>query len=218
MTDAAQYTLYTRKDTGGAAVEAALAEAGAPFTLIEVPRTPTPEQAEAFRAVNPRGQVPVLVHPDGTVITESPAILTHIADSFPQARLIPAPGSSARAFHDRWLSFFQVNVYEGFLREAYPDRYVTGPDHAPAVKAAAETYVGQHFAIYETTLTDDGPFLLGQRFQVVDIYVWLLCWWMDRAWLARHCPRVHRLWIAAGTRPHLAEVAARHWPGQDSGA
>ena len=59
-----------------------------------------PSSYDEFRAFSPAGQVPVLIHPDGTVITESPAILTHIADSFPAARLIPAPGSSARAFHD----------------------------------------------------------------------------------------------------------------------
>ncbi len=201
-----RYTLYGRKDTGSMAVEAALREVGAGFDLIEVADPADP----AFRAVNPRGQVPVLVHPDGTVITESTAILTHIADGFPQAHLIPAPGTSARAFHDRWLAFFQVNVYEGFLRESYPDRYVADPAHAAEVRAAAESYVGQHFEIFENVLTDDGPFLLGQRFQVVDLYVWLLVWWMDRDWLARHCPRVLRLWQAANARPAEAEVAAAH--------
>lgn len=218
------YTLYTRRNTGGAAVEAALAEAGAPFAAVDVPRYPSPGELAAFRAINPRGQVPVLVHPDGTVITESPAILTHIADSFPAAKLIPAPGSSGRAFHDRWMAFFQANVYEAFLREAYPDRYVVDPAHAPEVKAAAESYIGQHFEIFEQVLTDDGPYLLGNRFQVIDIYVWLLVWWSDRDWLARHCPKVHRLWQAAGARPALAEVAARHWsdaavdPGANPGS
>lgn len=217
MTGPGRYTLYTRRDTGGAAIEAALAEAGAEFDRIDVPSRPTPEEAAALAAINPRGQVPVLVHPDGTVITESSAILTHIADSFPEARLIPAPGSSSRAFHDRWMAFFQANVYEGFLREAYPDRYIADPAHAAGVKAAAISYVGQHFAIYDQALTDDGPFLFGRRFQVVDIYVWLLCWWSDRDWLARNCPRVHRLWAEAGARPHLAAVAARHWGEADGG-
>lgn len=205
-----RYTLYGRRGSGSMAVEAALGECGAPFDLIEVPADPTPEQDAAFRAINPRGQVPVLLHPDGTVITESPAILSHLADSFPDARLIPPPGSSARAFHDRWLAFFQANVYEGFLREYYPDRYIADPAQAGSVKAAATAYVGQHFQIFDAVLTDDGPFLLGQRFQIIDLYVWMLCHWTDRRWLADRCPRVMRLFAAAEARPALAAVSARH--------
>lgn len=37
-------------------------------------------------------RIPTLILPDGTVLTESLAILTTIADSFPAAGLLPPPG------------------------------------------------------------------------------------------------------------------------------
>ncbi|MCC7322104.1 MAG: glutathione S-transferase family protein [Rubellimicrobium sp.] len=210
MAATGRYLLYTRKGTAGAAIEAAAGECGIALDLVEVPRECPPDDWAAFLRVNPRGQFPTLVHPDGTVITESTAILVHLADSHPGCGLIPAPGSSARAFHDRWLAFFQVNVYEAILRAEYPDRYTALPDHAPEVRNAAQGYIRQHFALFETVLTDDGPFLLGQRFQMVDLFVWLMVWWSDRGWLARECPRVLRLWEAASSRPALAAAARRH--------
>ena len=51
------YTLYTRAGSGGFAVEAALAMAGVPFTKVDVKRGPPDD---AFRAISPLGQVPVL--------------------------------------------------------------------------------------------------------------------------------------------------------------
>jgi hypothetical protein len=44
-----------------------------------------------------------------------------------------------------------------------------------------------------------------------DIYLWMLCHWVDSDWLARACPRIHHLQISASTRPALATVAARHF-------
>lgn len=211
MPQPGRYTLYTREGTAGAAVEAAAAECGVTLDIIDIPAAAPPEVWEAFCRINPRKQVPVLIHPDGTTITESTAILVHLADSHPGAGLIPAPGSSTRAFHDRWLAFFQANVYEAMLRETFARRYISNPDHAPEVAEAARDFIARHFALYEQALSDDGPFLFGQRFQVVDILVWLLVWWEERAQLARDCPRVLRLWEAAGERPHLAAVAARHF-------
>ncbi|MBW7921934.1 MAG: glutathione S-transferase [Rubellimicrobium sp.] len=206
-----RYTLYTRKGTAGAAIEAAAAECGVEPDLIDIPVGCPRDKWEAFCRINPRKQVPVLIHPDGTTITESTAILTHLADSHPQAGLIPAPGSSARAFHDRWLAFFQANVYEALLRENFSTRYTTNPDHAPEVRQSALDFIARHYVIYDQVLTDDGPFLFGQRFQMVDIMVWLLVWWSDRDRLAREAPRVLHLWHEAGRRPHLAAAAQRHF-------
>lgn len=89
------YRLFSRHQTGGMAIEAALDEAGVPYELVDVPRPVTPEQKAEFAKINPRLQVPVLLHPDGTVITEGPAILHHLGDAFPDAGLIPPSGSTS---------------------------------------------------------------------------------------------------------------------------
>lgn len=203
------YTLYGRDGTGSMAVEAALVELGLPFELIHVAREPDHPSARALAAVNPRGQVPALVCPDGTVVTECPAILTFLADAHPGAGLIPAAGSTARARHDRWMAFFHANLYEGLLRHFYPERYVSDPAAAPLVAQAATGYVRAQLAIFEQEL-GDGPFLMGERLQMFDIFAWTICGWTDPGWLRAMCPRLQRLMAAVEARPQLAALAARH--------
>ena len=148
--------------------------------------------------------------PDGSFMSEGAAMLLHIGDAFPEARLLPKPGSSARAQHDRWLAFFAVNVYEGELRQLRPGRYTTEPGGADGVKAAADAYVERHFQIYNDIL-GDGPYLFGDHFSMVDIYVWMLAQWMEQTWLGKHCPKVKRLADTAMARPLIAPVQETHF-------
>jgi len=91
------YRLYNRVSSGGFAVEAALALAGADCELVELSSAPGTPLPASFRAVNPWGQVPTLVLPDGTVMTETGAILIHLAACFPEKALAPPPGTAAHA-------------------------------------------------------------------------------------------------------------------------
>lgn len=204
------YLLYGRKQTGVMAIQAALDEARVPYTYTTLAVPATEADKAAFARLNPCLQVPILIHPDGTIITEGPAILHHIADAFPAARLIPPPGTSLRARHDRWLGFFHANVYEAMLRELAPARYTDDRPSAPAVQSAATAYVRRHFALFEGAL-DNGPYLLGDALTVFDIYLWMLCFWVDRDWLARTCPRIARLWTTANARPALSRIAQTHF-------
>lgn len=205
-----RYRLYGWRQTGSMAIEAALEEAGVPYDFVPVSRATDENLSEAFARINPRQQVPALALPDGTLIAEGPAMLSHIGDAHPAAGLIPAPGRAARAQHDRWMAYFHCNVYEAMLRQLKPGAYTTDPAGAAGVKAAADDYINRHFRIFEATL-GDGPYLMGAGFQMFDIYLWMLNWWMDDAWLAAECPRIHRLGRTANSRPVLAAVAARHF-------
>jgi glutathione S-transferase len=204
------YRLHGNRLTGSCAIEAALAEAAVPHEFVTVNTTAGETRTEAFRRINPRQQVPVLELPDGTIVTEGPAILSHIADCHPGAKLAPLPGSSARARHDRWIAFFHANVYEGELRQLFPDRYVDDPACAPAVKRAADRYIERHFSIFEAELAE-GPFFFGAQLSNLDIYVWMLAQWADMAWLDANCPKLAALSRAVAARPLIAPVHARHF-------
>ncbi len=91
-----RYCLYGRPGTGSAPVEAALAMGGFDADIIDVPADPSAPGHDGLLALNPLGQVPALVLPDGTVMTESAAILIHLADSAAPGLLGPAPGDPAR--------------------------------------------------------------------------------------------------------------------------
>jgi glutathione S-transferase len=204
------YRLYGWKLTGSLAIEAALAEAGAEFEFIPISRNTDENLGEDYRRINPRQQLPAVGLPDGSYVAEGPAILLHIADAFPGAGLAPKPGSYARAHHDRWLAFFQANVYEGELRKLFPSRYVTDGVCAGSVKEAAEIYVERHYLIFEEAL-GPGPFFFGVELMVLDIYVWMLAQWMPMAWLAKECPKVKRLAETVARRPKIAPVHAFHF-------
>lgn len=207
------YRLYGRDGTGSAAVEAALAEAGVAYTVTEVPGDAEAARAAGFFDVNPRGQVPALALPDGSIVTEGTAILLHLADAFPAAKLAPAPGTPARAQHDRWLMFLQANVYEGELRHFYSDRYTTDADGAAGVEAAAIAYVARHRAMFDKALGaaagGTGPFFFGDRLSMLDIYAWNLSLWTDADALAAACPWLARLAAAVAARPAIAPIHAR---------
>jgi GST-like protein len=205
-----KYRLYGWRQTGSMAIEAAFAEAGVDYDFVSVSRKTDENLKAEFTRINPRQQLPALMLPDGSVMTEGAAMLLHIGDAFPEARLIPKSGSSERAQHDRWLLYFAVNVYEGELRQLRPGRYTTEPAGAEGVKAAADAYVERHFQIYNDIL-DTGPYLFGGHFTMIDIYVWMLAQWMDQPWLELHCPKVKHLAAAVMARPLIAPVQRAHF-------
>lgn len=199
------YRLYGSLGSGSAAVEAALAESGASYEVVTTNTKVQAHLTEAYRAINPRQQVPALQLPDGSVMTEGSAMLLHLADAHPQAGLAPAPGSSARAQHDRWLIFMAVNIYEGELRHFYPERYADNP---ASVVEKALAYVERHYAIVEEAIK--GPYFFGDALTMLDIYAWNMATWLDPDRLAAHYPKVHALMSKVRDRPLITPIHTAH--------
>lgn len=203
------YKLFGSPGTGSVSVEAALAQVGADYVVIDINTGDGAHLTEAYRAINPRQQVPALELPDGSVMSEGAAMLLHLADAFPHAQLAPPPASPARAQHDRWLIFMAVNLYEGELRKAYSERYTDDPAGAEGVRASADAYVKRHYAILEDAVV--GPYFFGDRLTMVDLYLWMLVSWMDAVWLVSHCPKVAALAAVVRARPGIAAIHAAHF-------
>ncbi len=203
------YLLYGSNSSGSASVEAALALCGAEYQVVQTPTAEGMHLTEDFRAINPRQQVPALRLPDGSVMSEGSAMMLHLADALPAARLAPAPGTPARAQHDRWLIFMAVNIYEGELRKAYSDRYTDDPAGVEGVRTSADTYVKRHHAILEEAIV--GPFILGPERSMADIYLWMLAGWMDQEWLTAHCPKIAALAARIAKDPAVAPIHATHF-------
>ena len=151
-----RYKLYGTTHTSTCAAKAALTEAGAPFEEVEITTRQAQHLTEEYRQINPRQQVPSLMLPNGSIMTEGPAILLHIADAHPEVTLAPPPGTSERAQHDRWLMFLALNVNEAGQRMNYPERFTTDTNGKQAVEEAARAYMDRHFSIFEETL-GNGP-------------------------------------------------------------
>jgi glutathione S-transferase len=204
------FILYGGRRLGSLAIEAALREAGIAFELVTVDPRAGEQRSTWFTAINPRQQLPALKLPDGHVLTEGPAILTFLADSNPGRRLIPTPGTPERGEHDRWLAYFQANVYEGELRKLFPERYCDTESAIEPVRRSAAAYVERQYLVFEDQI-GDGPYFFGPQFTVLDIYVWMLVQWMPHEWIARECPKVKAISGAVAARPMIAPVHSHHF-------
>ena len=88
-----EHLLYGSRNSGSAAVECALELAKLRYRTVDAATWRRKDDPQAFarlQKANPLHQVPTLVLPDGTVLTESAAILIHLALAHPRAGLLPA--------------------------------------------------------------------------------------------------------------------------------
>jgi len=205
------YKLYGATDSGSFAPQAVLEELGADYELITVALDEKGTRTPEFLAINPLGQIPVLVLPDGTVMTESAAMVVYLADTAPQAGLLPAAGDTGRATALRWLFLLAANVYEADLRYYYAERYAGGPACAAEVKTAAQAHMRRTLDLVEAAL-DPGPFLLGERYSVVDPYLCMLGAWYPQQDELAALPRILRHRDAVRARPAVASIWDKHHP------
>ena len=119
------YKLYWAPGSGAMAPQALFEEIGVAYEKIIIDFEKEEHRSEEFLAVNPLGQIPALILPDGTLMTESAAMMIQICDLHPEAGLAPASGSAKRADFLRWLFFLAANVYPAVLRFYYAERYST---------------------------------------------------------------------------------------------
>src|SRR5271169_772841 len=77
----------------------ALEEAGQDYEVVKM--TTDEGKSDEHRARHPLAKVPVLQDDEGYLF-ESAAIVLHVADSFPEAKLIPELGTHERALVYQW--------------------------------------------------------------------------------------------------------------------
>lgn len=200
------YTLYARKGAGSFVVEAVLAEGGQRYKVIEATPAADGKPHPGLLKLNPLGQVPTLVLPDKTVMTESAAMVIYLGDRYPKAGLAPAPKSKQRAAYLRWLTFMTANIYPSDLRLYYPERFSTDPNATTGIKDAAVAALDREWGILANAM-GKGPWLLGKKFSAADIYAAMLSTWNPDlpAFYAKH-PNVKALCDRVRARPKIAPI------------
>lgn len=204
-----RHTLYGRLGSGSGACEALLALSGTAFDLVEFERWSDGKPPAELLAVNPLGQVPTLVMPDGAVVTESAAICMTIADAFPAAGLAPSITDPARPTYLRWMVYLAANIYMTTLKCYYPHRYVDGGD-AGAVKIAADRRLDVEWSVFADALRSP-PFMIGNSLSAVDVYAaMLMSWHDDLPALRRRHAGLNALYLSVANHPVIVPVWSRH--------
>ena len=207
------YKLYWRERSGAFAPAAVMAELDIPYEPVRVETDTREHESAAYRALNPMAQIPTLVLPEGTVMTESAAIALYLAETRPEIRpgggLAPPPGDARRAAFLRWLFFAQTNIYETDLRFSYAERYTSDPKGAEAVAEAARARYDRLWAMTSEAVA--GPFFFGESFTLLDIYLAMLATWhYDPPGFLAGNAVVRRLLEATAARPASGEVWRRY--------
>ncbi|HUR88574.1 MAG TPA: glutathione binding-like protein [Ramlibacter sp.] len=147
------------------AVHIALREAGVPFELRKVDTT-----SADFRAINPRGYVPVLELGDGSRHTEAAALLQHVGDLAPARGLMPAAGTRERFKTIQWLTFVSSELHKVFSPWLFHKETADSTRKAVKEKLAARFIeLDAHFA--------QSRWLVGDTFTVADAYAFAILNW-----------------------------------------
>ena len=159
----ADLTFYTNPQSRGQIVRWMLEEVGAPYETVLLDYGTT-MKAPDYLALNPMGKVPAIRHGDA-VVTEGAAICAYLADTFPDAGLAPSAGSPDRGAYYRWL-FFGAGPVEMAVTNRY-NKWDPTPEQEAMVGYGSYTRVLDMLE----QLVGRGPYLLGERFSAVDVYL-----------------------------------------------
>jgi glutathione S-transferase len=204
------YTLYGRLGSGSGACEAVLALSGLPYEVVEVEKGADGRPSAEFLAINPLGQVPTLVLPNGEILTESAAIILYLADIAPQVGLAPLIDSAKRPVYLRWMVFLSANIYMNALNYYYCERYSTQPSAAPGIKASADQRIVLGWSVYEAGLGKQGM-MLGDQLSAVDVYAGMLAFWRDDLPAFRkQNPKIARLMDRLVSHPVVGPIWEEH--------
>jgi glutathione S-transferase len=170
-------TLYYTPHTCSLASHVALEEAGAAYHLQRIDFDKAEQRQPHYLAINPNGRVPALVTPRG-VLTETPAILAFIAQSFPEARLAPLADPFA---------FAEVQVFNSFIcstlhvAHAHRTRAYRWADDAAAIAAMqqkAPQSISNCYELVERHMIK-GPWVMGQTYTICDPYLFTLAQFLE---------------------------------------
>lgn len=198
------------KGCGNAIVECAFALAGLPLDCEEVDYSPGSPTRGHLLAVNPLGQVPALVLPDGRVLTETLAMIHHVHDRAPHARLVPGPGDATRGDFYRWAVFLVAAVYPTFTYGDDPRKWVSDEAGAKQLRESTDRHRESLMRTLEAVAS--APWFLGRQACAIDLYLAAMTRWRPgRKWYEANAPGLVAIAERAAALPAVAPVVARHF-------
>jgi glutathione S-transferase len=185
----------------------ALEEAGVPYELARLDFKSDDQKKPEYLKVNPKGRVPALVTDKG-ILTESPAILAYIAQTYPAAKLAPSdPFDFARA--QAFNSYLCSTVHVSHAHRVRGNRWVDDPAAIKEMQRKVPETVGAAFALIESGMLE-GPWVMGKDYSICDGYLFTMAQWLegDGVDLSK-LPRVmeHRARVAE--RPAVKQAVAQ---------
>lgn len=203
--------LYYAPNSCALASHIALEQVGADYEARRIDFSRNEQRSPEYLRINPKGRVPALVTERG-VLTETPAILAFIAQSFPQAKLAPLADPFAFAQVQAFNSYLCATVHVAHAHKHRGHRWADDPAALEAMRKKVPQSVGECFELIEREMFR-GPWVMGEDYGICDIYLYTVARWLDSDGVdparvpkvAEHRRRMQEL-------PAVARVAALHAP------
>jgi glutathione S-transferase len=170
-------TLFYAPQTCALASHIALIDAEADYTLKRVDFRKEEQRQPEYLSTNPKGRVPALAAPQG-ILTENPAILAFIAQSFPRTRLAPLDDPFAFAEVQAFNSYLCATVHVAHAHRMRGYRWADDPAAFEAMKRKVPESVGACFDLIERTMFK-GPWVMGDTYTICDPYLFTIAQWLE---------------------------------------
>ena len=170
-------TLYYAAHTCSLASHIALEDAGADYELKRIEFAKEEQRSPAYLKVNPKARVPAMVTPNG-VLTETPAMLAFIAQSYPQARLAPLDDPFAFAAIQSVNSYLCSVVHVAHAHRMRGYRWSDDPEAWASMQRKVPESVGACFDLIEREMLK-GPWVAGDAYSIADPYLFTLAQWVE---------------------------------------
>src|SRR6202790_377530 len=184
-----------------------LEEAGAPYTAICIDFGKSQQRQPEYLAINPKGRVPALVT-DAGILTETPAILAFVAQSFPSAGLAPMADPFAFARVQAFNSYLCSTVHVAHAHRMRGYRWADDPAAIEEMRRKAPAAVGECFDLIERKMIE-GPWVMGEAYTVCDPYLFTLVQWLEADGVnPAQLPKIQDLRRRMSERPAVKKALA----------
>ncbi len=171
------YKLYYAPGTCALASHIALEEAGADYRAVRLDFKSNQQQSPEYLKVNPKGRVPAL-ETDKGVLTETPAILAYVAQTFPQAKLAPTDDAFAFAQMQSFNNYICATVHVAHAHKGRGARWASEESSFADMKRMVPKSVAGAFGLIEKGMLK-GPWVMGEQYTVCDGYLYTVALWLE---------------------------------------
>jgi glutathione S-transferase len=171
------FKLYYTPGTCALASHIALEDAGAPYEAVRISFKTNQQNSPEYLAINPKGRVPSLVTDRG-ILTETPAMLAFIAQSFPAAKLAPLDDPFAFAEVQAFTSYLCSTVHIAHAHRMRGYRWATEDSSFADMQRMVPKSMSACYAMIENNMLRS-PWVMGEQHTICDPYLFTLVQWME---------------------------------------
>ena len=169
--------LYYAPHTCSLASHIALEDAGAEYSLQRISFAAEEQRKPEYLAINPKARVPALVTDKG-ILTETPAMLVYIAQSFPRAQLAPLDDPFFFAEVQAFNSYLCSTLHVAHAHRMRGERWADEPSAIAAMQRKVPDSVGACYHLIEERMLR-GPWVMGETYTICDPYLFTIAQWLE---------------------------------------